>query len=233
MLTIKDFLTADLTSVSNLLLQYYKKIGMTNNELLLYLQLLRFEQLGNSFPDLAEIAEPMDISVDELFQILQSLIDKGFVSIETQLNKHGQTEDRYDLTLFYNRLSHYLEQQEIKTVEKTNEKRVTDLYQTFEIEFGRPLSPIEFETIQSWLTTDSYDVELIELALREAVLNQAYSLKYIDRILLAWERKNLKSKQDVQMDQKKRSAKVEMKEQEEKEDELPFVPLYNWLNPKK
>lgn len=222
-----------MTSVSNLLLQYYKKIGMTNNELLLYLQLLRFDQLGNSFPELSDVAEPMGFSVDELFPILQSLVDKGIISIETQLNKQGKTEDRYNLTLFYDRLTLYLEQQGKKEIEKSNEKKVTDLYQTFEIEFGRPLSPIEFETIQSWLTIDNYEVDLIELALREAVLNQAYSLKYIDRILLAWERKNLKSKQDVQKDQKKRLAKVDQKEQDENDEELPFVPLYNWLNPKK
>ena len=44
--------------------------------------------------------------------------------------------------------------------------------------------------------------ELIRLALREAVLNQAYSLKYIDRILLAWERKNITTKEQVAADQK-------------------------------
>ena len=43
--------------------------------------------------------------------------------------------------------------------------------------------------------------ELIRLALR-AVLNQAYSLKYIDRILLAWERKNITTKEQVAADQK-------------------------------
>ena len=37
--------------------------------------------------------------------------------------------------------------------------------------------------IGQWLNTDHYSPELIRLALREAVLNQAYSLKYIDRIL--------------------------------------------------
>ena len=38
--------------------------------------------------------------------------------------------------------------------------------------------------IGQWLNTDHYSPELIRLALREAVLNQAYSLKYIDRIYL-------------------------------------------------
>ena len=232
MLSIKDYLNADSTNVSNLLLKHYKKIGMSDTEFLFYIQLLSFSQAGNPFPDLSVISNTMDISVDELFQKLQNLIDKGLIQIETFKNDYGQTEDRYDLTLIYERLSLYLEQQEEKKVEAIKENEVSTLYQNFETEFGRPLSPIEFETIQNWLTVDHYDTELIQLALREAVLNQAYSLKYIDRILLAWERKNLTSKQQIQADQKKRLASIDSKQTVEHEEEvLPHVPLYNWLKP--
>lgn len=231
MLSIKDFLKADSTTVSNLLLNYYQKIGMSDRDFLFYLQLLNYNQSGNPFPDLGVISETMSVSVDELFQTLQNLIDKGFISIETSLNEKGQQEDRYDLTLIYDRLSAFLEQQNQKEVEVSKENEIAQLYQTFETEFGRPLSPIEYETIQNWLTVDHYSLDLIHLALREAVLNQAYSLKYIDRILLAWERKNLKSKEQVQQDQKKRMVKIEEKQPIEKEEELPHIPLYNWLNP--
>lgn len=231
MISIKEFLKADLTNISNLLLKHYKKIGMTDREFLFYLQLLGFNQSGNSFPDLSVISKIMDVPVDELFQNLQTLIDKGFISIETMVNKQGQTEDRYDLTLIYERLTDYLEQQNKQKEVLSKEKEITDLYQSFETEFGRPLSPIEYETIQNWLSVDRYETELILLALREAVLNQAYSLKYIDRILLAWERKNLTSKEQVQRDQKSRLSKIESKRQEVEEEVLPHIPMHNWLNP--
>jgi len=39
---------------------------------------------------------------------------------------------------------------------------------------------------------------MIELALREAVLSQVYSLKYIDRILLNWQNHNLKTEEDIE-----------------------------------
>lgn len=89
-----------------------------------------------------------------------------------------------------------------KQVVANHEDEIKQLYQGFEKEFGRPLSPIELEMIGQWLNTDHYSPELIRLALREAVLNQAYSLKYIDRILLAWERKNITTKEQVAADQK-------------------------------
>ena len=55
-------------------------------------------------------------------------------------------------------------------------------------------SAIEYQRISQWLEEDKYQPDLIQFALREAVLNQAYSLNYIDRILLSWERKNITSK---------------------------------------
>lgn len=64
------------------------------------------------------------------------------------------------------------------------------MYQLFEQEFGRPLSSIEFQRIGQWLEEDHYQPEILKLALREAVLNQAYSFNYVDRILLSWERKS-------------------------------------------
>ncbi len=231
MLSIKDFLKADMTTISNLLLTNYKKIGLSDQEFLFYIQLLKFRQEGNYFPDLSLVSEVMTAPVEDLYRLLQGLNDKGAISIETLMNQQGQAEDRYDLTLIYDKLAHYLEQQQEKEVQIKSENKVTTLFQTFEIEFGRPLSPIEYETIQSWLNQDKYEVELIELALREAVLNQAYSLKYIDRILLSWERKNLKSKQQVQQDQKKRLSQIDAQNESSNEEELPFVPLHNWLNP--
>ena len=60
------------------------------------------------------------------------------------------------------------------------------------------LSPIEFETINQWLEDDHYAPDLISLALKEAVLSQAYSLRYMDRILLNWEKKHLTTVAQVQ-----------------------------------
>ncbi len=88
--------------------------------------------------------------------------------------------------------------------------------------------------IGQWLETDHYQPELIRLALREAVLNQAYSLKYIDRILLAWERKNITTKEQVAEDQKRRKQALIQKEIEQQgaqNEPIPKVTLHNWLNP--
>lgn len=229
MVTLKYFLDAKQTNVSNLILDYYHKIGMTDRECLLYLQLVRYEQANSYFPDLGLISEKMGLPVDDLYTLVQGLMNKGILAIDTLRNERGQTEDRYDLTLIYQRIAAIQEQEVVIKEEENEQTKVTSMFQQFEQEFGRVLSPIELETIQTWLSEDKYSVELIELALREAVLNQAYSLKYMDRILLAWERKNLRTKQDVQQDQKKRV--LDSGKKEAQEEILPHIPLYNWLNP--
>ncbi|KAA9006282.1 DnaD domain protein [Paenibacillus spiritus] len=71
------------------------------------------------------------------------------------------------------------------------------LFGIFEKEFGRPLSPMECETISGWLDQDRYAEELILLALKESVFAGKIHFRYIDRILLEWSRNRVKTAQDV------------------------------------
>lgn len=61
------------------------------------------------------------------------------------------------------------------------------LFDLFEREFARPLSQPECQRLGDW--QERYDDKLIRYALRESLLYGKHSLDYIDRILLAWEKK--------------------------------------------
>lgn len=78
---------------------------------------------------------------------------------------------------------------------KEEVKEENDLYLKIESEFGRALSPIEYETIAQMVS--DYSIELIELALKESVLNKALSLKYMEKILINWKKNNLQTKQEI------------------------------------
>ena len=108
--------------------------------------------------------------------------------------------------------------------------KVKELFQHFEEEFGRTLSSIEYQRINQWLQEDHYSVDLIYLALKEAVINQAYSLNYIDRILLSWERKNITSPQQVKEEQNKRKQKFTSNGQTTNhKSPKSKITMYNWL----
>ncbi|MDQ0192939.1 DnaD domain protein [Paenibacillus wynnii] len=80
---------------------------------------------------------------------------------------------------------------------KDIEEESRSLFSIFEKEFGRPLSPMECETISGWLDQDRYPEELILLALKESVFAGKLHFRYIDRILLEWSRNRVKNAQDV------------------------------------
>lgn len=83
--------------------------------------------------------------------------------------------------------------------------RGRDLVTVFEKEFGRPLSPFEFETLKSWL--DDFNDELIKHALKEAILGQNRSFKYIQGILTRWKGEGVKCVQDAEEREKLFQAK--------------------------
>ncbi|EOI00623.1 DnaD domain-containing protein [Enterococcus moraviensis ATCC BAA-383] len=234
MLSINEYLNAGETTVSNLVIENYQKIGLTDEEFLFWLQLFRSQAKGDLFPDLAAISLIMGKPIDVIYKLLNQLVSRGFLIIQTKQNEQGQMMDTYDLLPIFEKISLLKQKQTEQKQEQSSEETIKQLYQGFEKEFGRQLSPIELEMIGQWLETDHYQPELIRLALREAVLNQAYSLKYIDRILLAWERKNITTKEQVAEDQKRRKQALIQKEIEQQgtqNEPIPKVTLHNWLNP--
>lgn len=234
MLSINEYLKAGETTVSNLVIENYQKIGLTDEEFLFWLQLFRSQAKGDLFPDLVEISLIMGKSIDVIYKLLNQLVSRGFLIIQTKQNEQGQMIDTYDLLPIFEKISLLQQKETEKQNEATSEELIKQLYQGFEKEFGRQLSPIELEMIGQWLEIDHYQPELIRLALREAVLNQAYSLKYIDRILLAWERKNITTKEQVAEDQNRRKQALIQKEIEQQSpanEPIPKVTLHNWLNP--
>lgn len=84
--------------------------------------------------------------------------------------------------------------------ENKEEVKEENVYQLLENEFGRTISPIEYEIINEW----DYNIEIILLAIKEAVLNNARSIKYIDKVLYNWAQQGFKTKEDVENYLKKR-----------------------------
>ena len=69
------------------------------------------------------------------------------------------------------------------------------LFVTFEQEFGRPLSPMEFWQLLNWAA--EYREDLIMQALTEAVIASKRNFRYIDRILLNWKKENIKTRREA------------------------------------
>ena len=194
------------TTIANALLAHYREIGVTNDELLVYLQCKRLIDQGNQFPDAAVIAKSLGESTNAVFQRLHEMLAKKLLTIESITADDQKIHDRYNFDGLYDKLAVALKKQPVSTQaseQATSENSRQKVFRAIQTEFGRDLSPIEMESISKWFDEDHYEPEVIELALREAVLRQVYNLTYMDRILLNWQKRNLKTAAQVEAERQR------------------------------
>jgi len=206
-------------AIPRLLLTNYKTLGLNETEFMLLLHIHSFVEQGISFPTPDEIAARMTISPEVCMQQLRKLVQKGFITIEERIENHIRSE-RYSLDPLWEKL--------IRTVfqgQKQDEQHEEQLYTVFEHEFGRPLSPMECETLAMWMDQDEHDPTIIKAALREAVLSGKLNFRYIDRILFEWKKNGIKTIEQAQQHAKK----FRKNQGKQSEPYKPTVPIYNWL----
>lgn len=190
------------------LLQHYRKLKLSDQETLLLIHLISFKQVEQKdFPTLEELQEVMGASAQVIAQTLQKLLKAGLISIDEELDELRNIQyERYNLSGLYEMLGRCLAAQEKnrssrqsrrKPLETEGQEEGHNLFVVFEKEFGRPLSPMECETISGWIDQDRYPEELIRMALKEAVFAGKVHFRYIDRILLEWSRNRVKTASDA------------------------------------
>lgn len=229
--TFAKFIEQGQLSISNMVLHRYSQLGLTNEEFILFLQISSCLQAGQDFPDLESIAQRMGVKNTEIYDLLHQLLAKKLLTIAPVSDANGKKHDCYSFELLYRKLTTLEENDEKKEADQDSLMEKEQVYNSIEEEFGHPLSPIEMETIDSWLKEDHYSPELISAALREAVLARVYNLKYMDKILLNWEKQNVRSAADVANLQTKRRQKYSGQSGETKKqgnNNKPHIPLYRW-----
>lgn len=227
-------------SIPHLLLENYKKLNLSDAELMLIIHLHSYLSMGVQFPSIKQLEERMTCSPIELTRMLRRLHKEGFIEICSQTDENQRLVERYSLQPLWEKLGRYLtiHGEEVRTANTTGlwsmdgdekSKAEQDVYKRFEQELGRPLTPMECETIATWLDEDQLDPQIILLALKEAVLANKRSMRYIDKILLEWQRNGLNTVEAVQEHifsfRKKQVTKLNRAEP----NQTVQFPFYNWL----
>lgn len=191
-------------TIPKLLLQSYKELKLSEQELILIIYFI-----GNNEFDPERISKDLGLSIGETLKIIDDLTKKDILKISTRSAK--VYEEYIDLDELYNKLALTI------MTDKETPKR-TNIYDKFENEFGRTLSPMEYEIIGAWIES-GFSEELIEEALKEAVYNGVSNLRYIDKILYEWQKKGIKNQQDIKVQKEAPKPKGEVFD-------------YDWLNEK-
>ena len=200
------FLKSGQTTLNNFLLQHYREIGISNDELLVYIQTKMGSDRGDLEPSTEEIGHTLGWSAKKVFSHLESMRKKGLVNFKSRHTGDGKVTTELDFMPLYMELfkirssqdntDDRVNKQGMPTVNKDNSQRA-DIYNLIEQEFGRPLSQIEMETIKNWFDIDHFKPMFIKAAVQEAVLNGALNLRYIETILVSWQKKNYHSLNDI------------------------------------
>ena len=191
--------------IPNILFKNYRKLNITDSELIVLIYLMNSDVSFNP----KKISKDLNFELNEVMNIINSLTEKGILKIDI-IDKKVR-EEVINLEELYKKLSFIIINGEIK--EKSN-----NIFDVFEKEFGRTLSPMDYEIISEW--QKNYNDEIILLALKEAVFNGVNNLRYIDKILIDWSKKGIKNEQDIINDRKNFQTKKQNKK----------LFDYDWLN---
>lgn len=210
---IANYLEAGETVVSNLLLHHYHDLGMTTGELVVYLEFKSYADRGVLNPEVTRIADHLHTSSKRVFEQLQSLIGKKLCTQRTR-KADGKEDVYYDFSPLVLKLAMMSEKKEERQVAEKADNDREATFKKIEVEFGRPLSPMEMQVVNDWFDKDHFSAAVIDLALREAVMNSARNWKYMDRILRNWQANNLKSVDEVEhYEQRFQKAKLKASNQ--------------------
>ncbi len=200
------------------LLKNYKRWELSMEEFIFMMYLYH---LGDHFifnPN--KMMEELNLTLEEVMSRIDSLTSKGLIRVEVLEGDKGLKEDVVSLEGFYQKITLFL-------VDEMNQKEEDDsnnVFSLIEKEFGRTLSPLEFEIIKAWLD-NNVNGDVIREAVKEATLNGVSNLRYIDKILYEWGKAGIRTVQDVE------NMKKNRKKKEDKNDSVDMdIVDWNWFD---
>ncbi len=197
-------------------IKHFKDLKLELDE---FLFLMYLYNIGNEFPfNPQKFSNSLNIDLASVMNYISNLSDKKYIRVEVKKNDKGLMEEVVILDDFFDKLS-LITVEEVNNTPKSND---SNIFEVIEKEFGRTLSPIEFEIIKAWLESD-YSEELIKEAVKEATFNGVSNLRYIDKILFEWGKSGIKNAKDVDAQRKKKN-----KQKEEVQDSSIDMDIVDW-----
>ena len=158
----------------------YKKIGLSDDEFVLLSITYELVQTGTKFVNPSDLALLCGFTPTKIDVVFSELIRKKLVSNEFNSNGAIYTSFNGIVEKLRGCLEDEVDEQQAKDKkEKIVEEDIFKYMQNF---FNRPLSPLEYDVIQSW-KNKKYDFVLIKAASEIAAQSNNKSIRYIDTII--------------------------------------------------
>lgn len=176
-----------------LLLENYKKMKISENELAVILMVDHLIGQGNPFINKDILSLKMSMDIETIDKTLASLFTRGFLEYVTKGKKTISSLNPLKEKLFREfQMASSLEEAS-KASQKVSDM-LENIYGEYEKLLGRSLSQVEFSHIREWISY-GYSDETIINALKEVIAKgKKPTLRSVDRVLLSWaEREDLEN----------------------------------------
>lgn len=174
----------DVFDWQTVLIDNYRKHGLKEEEVCIILVVDSLLKKGTKLvtPDLISLKMNLDFAtIDSYFT---GLIKKKLLQLggKEKLEITIEPLKRKLLEIFYEDMK----TQDVKVIDN---KELSDVLVMFENEFSRALTQFEVDTIKDWLNR-GYKFATIKEALNVAKYAKVKTIRYIDSVLLEWERRD-------------------------------------------
>ncbi len=164
----------------DLVLAYYHKFGLSEIEAMALIRLhtLLEEKKGVIKPE--KFAKWLSLNVSDTRQLLESLMEKGYLQIKLIDCGNGKQQETFDVDHFLHKvIDHYKKANDYEKA-GTQHEWIVFLEDTLQ----RPLSPLDVDLVGEWIDKDNYSFDMVKEATFDALKRQNPSVRLIDRLLL-------------------------------------------------
>lgn len=165
------------------LLDSYKKLGLNENETMVILLIDYLLSQGNSLITSDLLSLKMTLQPEEIDGILVELLNKKYLSYKTEEGKLVTSIENIR-KIVYSEMKKTLTWEVKKESVQKDESLISDLYSLYEDKASQPLSPLEKDTIVSWLK-NGYSGEEIKNAVLDTARFKKLTIREVERTLKA------------------------------------------------
>lgn len=161
-----------------LLLDFYKKLGLNENEAMVILMVDQLLRQGNDFISQSDLSFKMNLSEKELDGLMAGLMQKDMLAIDSRGGRLKTSLSPIKEKL-YGLFQQAIAEKRATPVAARKAEAIGKVRDYFEKRLNRTLSPLEADTIAAWLD-DGYSDEDIKGALESAIAAGRKTFKAID-----------------------------------------------------
>lgn len=166
--------------IDTLLFKIHKDIGLTSNEMMVLIALSHIYRKKDTF-SMTMLSKFIDDSKTEIGIHIDSLMEKGFLTIYLKESKNKKTKEVFHLDDMFSKIEAYLIQQ-IKKDNKENDNQIKKIIIKTENYLNRMLKPLELEQLRELFDVEGFTFDDIDPVIDQ--LKEQVSIKKIQRLLV-------------------------------------------------